>query len=134
LAERAARVNQIERRVGQPGRHGLHEAVVDYIAVQLDEWARRGETPDLLLVAGRFCVASALSGLLACPAAPPRLMMHDMVEKRLHGYGAVLVAAAAQYLSAPSAKGGVMPGALRLGWSGIRCAAGRLNMLRPWRG
>jgi hypothetical protein len=95
-AIREGRLNILHGQIGPTGAWGgpvgtdSMKLWPNYVATQWKAWAERGDTPDLLFVDGRFRVACALSALLACPAAPPRLMMHDMVEHRLRGYGAVL--------------------------------------------
>ncbi|WP_372624520.1 hypothetical protein [Falsiroseomonas sp.] len=64
-----------------------------YIGTMWAEWDRRGQTPDLVLVDGRFRVAAALSvALLAAmrPAAEaPTVILHDFSDERPH-YARVL--------------------------------------------
>ncbi|KAA2213767.1 hypothetical protein [Teichococcus oryzae] len=95
-AIRAGRLSILHGQIGPTGAWGgpvgtdTMKQWPNYVATQWKAWAERGESPDLLFVDGRFRVACALSALLACPDAPPRLMMHDMLPERLRGYGAVL--------------------------------------------
>jgi hypothetical protein len=64
-----------------------------YIGAMWAEWDRRGALPDLVLVDGRFRVASALSvALLAAmrpAAAAPTVILHDFSDERPH-YARVL--------------------------------------------
>jgi hypothetical protein len=62
-----------------------------YIQAGWAEWAKRGQSPDLLFVDGRFRVACALSGLLTRDD-PTRLrvMVHDMLPERMGSYGPIL--------------------------------------------
>ncbi|MBV8978153.1 MAG: hypothetical protein JOZ13_12325 [Alphaproteobacteria bacterium] len=59
-----------------------------YISAGWAEWARRECLPDLVLVDGRFRIACCLSVALATAhlpsAALPRILLHDVDEKRAH--------------------------------------------------
>ncbi|PHK94773.1 hypothetical protein CR162_11490 [Pseudoroseomonas rhizosphaerae] len=95
-ARRAGRLSVLHARVGpvgawgKPSDPGTIRTWPRYVGTAWAEWARRGEKPDLVFVDGRFRVACALSALLACPDDPPTLMVHDMTESRLRGYGGIL--------------------------------------------
>ncbi len=63
----------------------------NYLAVAWMEWTRRGATPDLVYVDGRFRVACCLSAWLVCRHDPAfRLMLHDMGGDRVAHYAPVL--------------------------------------------
>lgn len=95
-ARRSRRLSVLHARIGPVGAWGKPSDPATirtwtrYVGTAWAEWARRGEKPDLVFVDGRFRVACALSALLACPDNPPLLMVHDMTEKRLRGYAAIL--------------------------------------------
>lgn len=96
-ARRSRRLSVLHARIGPVGAWGkpADPATVRtwprYVGTAWAEWSRRGEQPDLVFVDGRFRVACALSALLACPAAPPTLMVHDMTEGRIRsGYAPML--------------------------------------------
>ncbi|HWA91123.1 MAG TPA: hypothetical protein VG889_13885 [Rhizomicrobium sp.] len=59
-----------------------------YLSTGWAEWARRGTTPDLVFVDGRFRVACCLSVAVACaglpPEAAPRVLLHDVDDKRAY--------------------------------------------------
>jgi hypothetical protein len=59
-----------------------------YISAGWAEWARRESLPDLILVDGRFRIACCLSVALITAhlpsAALPRILLHDVDEKRAH--------------------------------------------------
>jgi hypothetical protein len=59
-----------------------------YVSTGWAEWARRGCLPDLVLVDGRFRIACCLSVALAtahmASNALPRVLLHDVDEKRAH--------------------------------------------------
>jgi len=59
-----------------------------YISAGWAEWARRESLPDLVLVDGRFRIACCLSVALVTAHLPasalPRILLHDVDEKRAY--------------------------------------------------
>lgn len=59
-----------------------------YVSTGWTEWARRQSLPDLVLVDGRFRIACCLSVAVVTAHLPPetlpRILLHDVDEKRAH--------------------------------------------------
>jgi len=73
---------------GRPADRSAVKKWSAYISSGWAEWARRGTMPDLVLVDGRFRVACCLSVAVASahlpPEKAPRVLLHDVDDKRAY--------------------------------------------------